>query len=145
VSAPTGPAAAEGAGLALHSVAIAVADLDAAAAWYARVLGFAVARQGVFEAVGARFVFLERGAVRIELVSLGGAAIPVPVDPPPGHLRRLGYKALVLETADLAAATRALVAAGATIVWAERALTDDLASTMIRDLDGNLINILGQR
>ncbi|WP_432260863.1 VOC family protein [Cupriavidus sp. TMH.W2] len=50
----------------------------------------------------------------------------------------------MLETDDLAATTAALTAQGVEIVWSEQALTPALASTMIRDPEGNLVNIFGK-
>jgi glyoxylase I family protein len=131
-------------GLTLNNIAIAVGDLPAMIAWYERVLGLRTAEQGHFGAVGAAYAMLEGAGTRIELVTLGGAdTVPVDRTPPPDHLRRLGNKALVFDTADLAAATAALAAHGVEFVWADQPLTPGRRSTMIRDPEGNMIHFFG--
>ncbi len=64
---------------------------------------------------------------------------------PPDHLNVLGWKALVLETDNLPATTAFLVEHNVEMIWADQQLADDRRSTMIRDPEGNLINILGPR
>ncbi|CAG4908900.1 VOC family protein [Paraburkholderia gardini] len=131
-------------GLRLHNFALAVRDLDAMIAWYEAVLGFAVSERGRFDAVGADYAMIEAGGMRIELVSRAGeTGRPVDRTAPPGHLNVPGWKALVLETDDLPAATAALVRHTVEIVWADQPLSAHLRSTMIRDPEGNMINIFG--
>jgi glyoxylase I family protein len=55
----------------------------------------------------------------------------------------LGWKALVLESSDLAATTTSLVAHGVETVCADQPISADRRSTMIRDPEGNLINVFG--
>lgn len=111
---------------------------------YETVLGFAVSERGRFDAVGAGYAMIEAGGMRIELVSRAGeTGRPVDRTPPPGHLNVPGWKALVLETDDLPAATAALVRHTVEIVWANQPISAHLRSTMIRDPEGNMINILG--
>jgi glyoxylase I family protein len=130
--------------LRLHNFALAVRDLDAMIAWYETVLGFVVSERGRFDAVSADYAMIESDGMRIELVSRAGeTARPVDRTAPPMHLNVLGWKALVLETDDLAAATAALVQHKVEIVWADQPLSANLRSTMIRDPEGNMINIFG--
>ncbi|TAL99183.1 MAG: VOC family protein [Paraburkholderia sp.] len=132
-------------GLQLHNFALAARDLDAMIAWYETVLGFAVSERGRFDAVSADYAMLEAGGMRIELVLRAGeAGRPVDRTAPPGHLNVPGWKALVLETDDLPAATAALVQHDVEIVWANQPVSAYLRSTMIRDPEGNLINIFGR-
>jgi hypothetical protein len=49
----------------------------------------------------------------------------------------------VFESENLASTTAALAGHGVDIVWAEAPLSPDLRSTLIRDPEGNLINIFG--
>lgn len=130
--------------LSFENIAISVSDLGRAVAWYRDVLGFRQVRSGEFAAVGARFAFLEGKGMSIELISTGKAPTPSSLVEPPHHLETVGYKAIVLRTDDLSQVTHELERKGVTIVWKEQVLTDDIAATLIRDLDGNFINIFGQ-
>ncbi|TDG17737.1 VOC family protein [Paraburkholderia silviterrae] len=131
--------------LQLNNVALAVADLDHMIGWYQNVLGLRVEERGHFDPVDADFAMLTGEGFRLELVSRkGGEHRPADRSAPPQHLHALGWKAIVLESSDLASTTATLVAHGVEIVWAEQRLTPTLASTMVRDPEGNLINIFGK-
>jgi glyoxylase I family protein len=134
------------AGLKLNNVALAVGALPKAVQWYERVLGFTVAERGRFDAVGADFAMLDGAGLRVELVSRKGT-VRQTADrtAPPDHLYVHGWKALVLETDDLPAATTALLAHEVDIVWADQPVSADRRSTMIRDCEGNLIHVFGPR
>lgn len=130
--------------LRLNNVALAVADLEAMIDWYQNVFGLQVETRGHFNPVNADFAMLTGDGFRLELVSrAGGEHRPADRSAPPLHLHALGWKAIVLESDDLAATTARLTALGVEIVWAEQALTPTLASTMVRDPEGNLVNIFG--
>lgn len=130
----------------LNNVAVAVHDLATMANWYGRVLGFTLVEHGRFDAVGADYQMIERDGVRLELVCrAAGAKVLVDRTAPPDHLDVLGWKALVLETGDLALATTALIGKGVDIVWADQQISASRRSTMIRDPEGNLINLFGPR
>ncbi|ACD15845.1 VOC family protein [Paraburkholderia phytofirmans] len=133
-------------GLRLDNVALATGDLNASIAWYETVLGFTVIERGRFDAVGADFAMIEAAGVRIELVSRPYAEHQrVDRTAPPHHLDVLGYKAIVFETDDLAAATATLRQHGVEFLWADQPLNAERSSTMLRDPEGNLINIFGPR
>lgn len=133
-------------GLRINNVALATGDLNATIAWYETVLGFVVTERGRFDAVGADYAMIEAAGVRIELVSRPHAEHQrVDRTPPPNHLDVLGYKAIVFETDDLAATTAALTRHGVEFVWANQALNAERSSTMLRDPEGNLINLFGPR
>jgi catechol 2,3-dioxygenase-like lactoylglutathione lyase family enzyme len=132
------------AGLRLHNFALAVQDLGAMVAWYEAVLGFTVTERGRFDAVNADYVMIERDGLRMELVSRAGDVHrPVDRTPPPAHLNVPGWKALVLECADLAATTALLAAHEVETVWADQPISANRRSTMIRDPEGNLIHVFG--
>ncbi|WP_321890240.1 VOC family protein [Paraburkholderia bannensis] len=128
----------------MNSIALAVENLDAMVAWYETMFGLNVAERGQFVAVGANYAMLDGAGVRLELVSRTDT-LKRPVDRtvPPKHLDVLGWKALVLDSDDLAATTAGLIERRAEVVWADLQLSPSLRSTMIRDPEGNLINILG--
>lgn len=128
--------------LRFENIAISVSDLDRVATWYQQVLGFNEVRRGEFPTAAARFIFLEGKGMRIELISTG-KAVPTPLPQPPTHLETTGFKAIVLHTDDLALTTRELESKGVTIVWRELSLTEDIAATLIRDPEGNFINVFG--
>ncbi|MRW84183.1 VOC family protein [Pseudoduganella sp. FT26W] len=131
-------------GLTLNNVAIAVRDLPAMTAWYERVLGLTAAQRGRFDAVGADYAMMEGAGTRIELVTLAGAStVAVDRTAPPSHLGVLGYKALVFDTVDLQAVTKAFADHGVEFVWADQQLTPQRRSTMIRDPEGNMIHFFG--
>jgi catechol 2,3-dioxygenase-like lactoylglutathione lyase family enzyme len=133
-------------GLRVNNVALATGDLDASIAWYETVLGFTVTERGRFDAVGADFAMIEAAGMRIELVSRPQAEHRrVDRTPAPHHLDVLGYKAIVFETDDLPAATAALRQHGVELVWSDQPLNAERSSTMLRDPEGNLINIFGPR
>jgi glyoxylase I family protein len=131
-------------GLRLNNFAVAVSDLKAMTEWYETRLGFVVTERGRFDAVGADYAMIEAFGFRIELVSRP-SKVERPVDrtPLPDHLGVLGFKSLVLETDDLAAATDALAQHGVEMLWGNQPFTATRHSTMLRDLEGNLIHIFG--
>lgn len=127
-----------------NNMALAVADLRAMVWWYRRVLGLRLVGQGRFEGVGADFAFLQGYGFRLELVSRTDAQHrPVDRAEPPFHLDDLGWKALVLETADLDALEMRLEKNAVECVWSRAPLTETRRSTMIRDPEGNLIHVFG--
>lgn len=130
--------------LTFNNIALAVEDVEGMADWYCRVLGLSRGARGRFDAVGADFMMLDGADFRLELVSRGRPGVWPDRTPPPEHLDVLGYKALVLDSDDLGATTLALIKSGVDIVWADRELAPDRRSTMIRDPEGNLVNIFGR-
>ncbi|MFZ5959043.1 VOC family protein [Pseudomonas knackmussii] len=132
--------------LQLNNLALAVADLPRAVDWYQRVLGFAVEERGHFEPVAADFAMLVGAGIRLELVASRRATLrEVDRTPPPRHLQVLGWKALVLQCDDLAAVGEHLRAAGVELLWEEQPLNESRSSTLLRDPEGNLINLFGPR
>ena len=129
-------------GLEFDNVAISVTDLDQSIAWYERVFGFTVAYRTYSDAVEAHFVLLEIKGLRIELLSRPGIKRSPDMTPGP-HLSTSGLKAIVFRTHDLEAVTARFESFDLELVWKLRAVSaDGLRATMIRDPDGNLINVL---
>lgn len=132
--------------LQLNNLALAVADLPAVIDWYQRVLGFVVEERGHFEPVAADFAMLVGAGVRLELVASRRATLrEVDRTPPPRHLQVLGWKALVLQCDDLAALGEHLRAEAVELLWEAQPLNESRSSTLLRDPEGNLINIFGPR
>jgi catechol 2,3-dioxygenase-like lactoylglutathione lyase family enzyme len=150
VSATTDPAAAQDqqtSDIRFNNIAISVGDIERSAAWYSEIFGFRIASRSFFKPVSAQVAFLEKGDLRLELLQVEGTRkIPDLYVAPPTHLKTLGYKAIVFDVADLPGFSERLKAKSVEILWADQPLTDDgLRSTLIRDPDGNLINIFNRR
>jgi extradiol dioxygenase family protein len=126
------------------NIALSVTDLERSMIWYTEVLGFTPGYRTYSTAVEAELQIMQRPDMRIELLSQKGSTRSPDAEVVPGlHLRTSGFKALVLRTDDLEDVTRRLEDHGVEFVWKNRVLSDDgLRSTMLRDPDKNLINVL---
>lgn len=96
----------------VHHVAFAVEDLDAALGTYQRLFGARIELRGRMEDQGVEAAYLRIGDGRIELVSALGEDTPV------GRFlakRGPGMHHVAFEVADVAAALRSLVSAGADV------------------------------
>ncbi len=130
--------------LAFDNIAISVTDVDAAAQWYGDMFDFKPGYRTHLGDLDADFLVLEREDVRVELVSQAGCqqhedgAIQTP-----NHLKKSKIIAMVFRTNDIEAATKDFEAKGAIFVWKNQLLSEDgLRSTMLRDPDQNMINVL---
>ncbi|WP_020604613.1 VOC family protein [Spirosoma spitsbergense] len=130
--------------LSLHNLAFTVSDVEKAIQWYGDTLGFQVLSRETFTALGgAEIAFLQKSDIRLEMLWVqNGFLINEMFADAPAHLLPIGNKTLVLQVNDLHDATLELEAKGVTFAWKEMNLMDDgMPSTMIRDMDGNFINI----
>lgn len=126
------------------NVAVSVTNLDRAVEWWVRVFGFTPGYRTWIEPLGAEFQVVERDGIRIELLYQPGSRVHADARIVPGpHLRTSGAKAIVFRTDDLEAATAYLESCEVDFVWKNRTLSPDgLRSTMIREPDGVLVNVL---
>jgi methylmalonyl-CoA/ethylmalonyl-CoA epimerase len=124
-----------------HHFGISVPDLDAAVAWYERMLGFTLEQQLSIEKIPARIAFVRRDQYRIEIFEVPGAA-PLPEERrvPDLDLRTHGNKHMCFEVPDVPAAVAALRGAGADIAFELN--VDGNPTAFIRDASGNLIELL---
>jgi methylmalonyl-CoA/ethylmalonyl-CoA epimerase len=124
-----------------HHFGISVPDLDAAVAWYERMLGFTLEQQLSIEKIPARIAFVRRDQYRIEIFEVPGAA-PLPEERrvPNLDLRTHGNKHMCFEVPDVPAAVAALRGAGADIAFELN--VDGNPTAFIRDASGNLIELL---
>lgn len=124
-----------------HHLGISVPDLDAALAWYERMLGFSPEQRLHIASIPADIAFVRRGSFRIEIFQVAGAA-PLPEDRrvPNLDLKTHGNKHLCLEVPDVPAAVAALRAAGADI--ALELTVQGNPTAFVRDCAGNLIELL---
>jgi len=124
-----------------HHFGISVPDLEAAVAWYQRMLGFSLEERLFIEKIPAHIAFVKRGDFRIEIFQVEGAA-PLPDDrrTPNLDLKTHGNKHMGFEVPDVPAAVAALRAAGADIAFETR--VDGNPTAFVRDCAGNLIEFL---
>lgn len=126
------------------NIAVSVSDVAASADWYGSLFGFKLGYQTYLEPLEADFAVSERDDIRIELISQKGVKRHEDADiDPPQHLAKTNIMAIVFATDDLDATTAKLEDKGVQFVWKNQTLSEDgLRSTMLRDPDGNMVNVL---
>lgn len=60
--------------LSVHHVGVSVPDIDASIAWYGKMFGLTLEMRQHLPLIPAEIAFLRRGALRIELFQVNGAA-----------------------------------------------------------------------
>ncbi|HSV46995.1 MAG TPA: VOC family protein [Ramlibacter sp.] len=124
-----------------HHFGISVPDLEAAVAWYGRMLGFALEKRMSIAKIPAEVAFVRRGDFRIEIFQLPeAAALPPDRRVPNLDLRTHGNKHMCFEVPSVPAAVRALRERGADIAF--ELTVDGNPTAFIRDVAGNLIELL---
>jgi methylmalonyl-CoA/ethylmalonyl-CoA epimerase len=124
-----------------HHLGISVPDLDAAIAWYGRMLGFSLEKRVFIEKIPAHIAFVRRGDFRFEIFEVpGAAALPPDRRVPNLDLKTHGNKHLCFEVPDVPAAIAALRAAGADIAF--ELVVEGSPVAFVRDCAGNLIEFL---
>ena len=129
--------------LSLHNLAFTVTDIEKTIHWYETILGFKVLSRTAFPAISAQVAFIQASNIRLEVLQAkDGFRLEELFADAPNHLLPIGNKTLVLQVNDLHTATLELEEKGVTFAWKEVDLTGNgTFSTMIRDIDGNFINI----
>jgi methylmalonyl-CoA/ethylmalonyl-CoA epimerase len=124
-----------------HHGAMSVPDLEAAIAWYARVLGFELEKRFLIPAIPAEVAMLRREQLRIELFEVPGAQ-PLPDErrEPNSDSRTHGNKHIAFAVPDVDAAAEQLRAQQVDIVWVKRFPWG--ANIFLRDIAGNLIELV---
>jgi methylmalonyl-CoA/ethylmalonyl-CoA epimerase len=125
----------------LNHVAIAVPDLDAAAAKYRDLLGADVGQPQVLAAHGVTVVFVVLANCKVELMTPLGADSPIA-----GFLARHpggGVHHLCFEVNDLDAAAKALIEGGARVLGAAKIGAHGVPVLFLhpKDFDGTLIEL----
>jgi methylmalonyl-CoA/ethylmalonyl-CoA epimerase len=126
-----------------HHGGISVPDLDAAIAWYRRVLGFEVEARFRIEPIPAEVAMIRRGELRMEIFEVPGAA-PLPADRrvPDLDLRTHGNKHVAFAVADADATAAELRGRGADIVFVGHFPWG--SNVFVRDEAGNLLEFVQQ-
>jgi catechol 2,3-dioxygenase-like lactoylglutathione lyase family enzyme len=124
-----------------HHGGVSVPDLDAAIAWWHRVLGFEVEARFPIPAIPADVAMLKNGPLRIELFQVDGAK-PLPQErrQPDTDVYTHGNKHVSFAVADVRAFADELRRRGADIVWVKEMKHG--SNIFIRDNAGNLIEFV---
>jgi methylmalonyl-CoA/ethylmalonyl-CoA epimerase len=122
-------------------IGISVPDLDASIAWYGSMFGFALESREYLPIVPAHIAFLRRGAFRIELFQVEGAA-PLPEErrQPNLDVRTHGNKHVCYRVRDVPAFVAGLRERGADIVFEK--IINGTPMAFIRDNAGNLVELI---
>ncbi len=124
-----------------HHFGISVPDLDAAVAWYERMLGFTLEERVFIAKIPAHIAFIKRADFRIEIFQVdGAAALPEDRRTPNLDLKTHGNKHMCFEVPDVPATVAALRQAGADIAF--ELTVDGNPTAFVRDCAGNLIEFL---
>lgn len=117
---------------------VMVADIDATVAWYVEVLGFAVTDRWSNHDIDMSWAHLEYGGHRLEFVQRPGMT--------GGADAAAGYHHLAVVVGDCAAATEAIVDAGATVVFPPAYFDrHDMDWSFVKDPFGNIIELVSYR
>ena len=124
-----------------HHYGISVPSLDAAIAWWERVLSFQLQRRFPIPSIPAEVAILANGPCHVELFEVPGAK---PADParsnPNEDLLTHGNKHPCFAIADVEDFAEELRARGADIVWVRK--FEFGSNIFIRDNAGNLIEFV---
>jgi catechol 2,3-dioxygenase-like lactoylglutathione lyase family enzyme len=125
-----------------HHVGVSVTDIDAALAWWERILGFTLERRYWLEAIPAEIAMIRNGAMHVELFRVPE---PQPKSPersvPDDDVKTVGNKHIAFSVSDVRATIERLRAKGADVVWVKD-LPNGRAAAFIRDNEDNLIEFV---
>ncbi len=124
-----------------HHGGVSVPDLDAAIAWYGRVLGFALEREFFIPPARARAAMIRKGPLRFELFEPeDGNPLPEGRSHPPADIRTHGNKHVAFCVADLDAFIAEMREKGIDVPFVVREAFG--TGCFIRDCAGNLIEFV---
>jgi catechol 2,3-dioxygenase-like lactoylglutathione lyase family enzyme len=125
-----------------HHTCISVADIDATAEWYQRVLGLQMERAFQIPS-GARVALLASpGGARVELTELAGGSEGNQWNDPPKSLATHGLTHIAFEVDDLDGVFATAVVNGGETVWEPRGGTAGMRMAFLHDNEGNLVELL---
>ena len=126
---------------AFHHGGVSVPDIDAAIAWYGRVLGFEEERRFYIPPARAKAAMIRKGPLRFELFEPeGGVPLPEGRSHPPSDLRTHGNKHVAFRVANLDKFIAEMTAKGIEIPFVVR--EEFGTGCFIRDPAGNLIEFV---
>jgi methylmalonyl-CoA/ethylmalonyl-CoA epimerase len=124
-----------------HHGGVSVPDLEAAIAWWQRVLGFEVAERFPIPAIPADVAMLRNGPLHIELFQVAGAkALPDERRQPDTDVYTHGNKHVSFAVESVREFAAELARRGADIVWVKEMKHG--SNIFIRDNVGNLIEFV---
>jgi methylmalonyl-CoA/ethylmalonyl-CoA epimerase len=124
-----------------HHGGVSVPDLDAAIAWWHRVLGFEVVERFPIPAIPADVAMLRNGPLHIELFQVAGAkALPDERRQPDTDVYTHGNKHVSFAVESVQDFAAELARRGADIVWVKEMKHG--SNIFIRDNVGNLIEFV---
>ena len=124
-----------------HHGGVSVPDLEAAIAWYGRVLGFEVEKRFYIEPARAHAAMIRKGPLRFELFEVAGAApLPAGRSHPPSDLMTHGNKHCAFRVADLDAFVAEMGEKGVPVPFVVRETFGK--GCFINDCAGNLIEFV---
>jgi methylmalonyl-CoA/ethylmalonyl-CoA epimerase len=127
-----------------HHGGVSVPDLDAAIAWWHKVLDFDVERRFPIPTIPAEVAMLRNGPLHIELFEVPGAkCLPEERRMPDTDVTTHGNKHLSFAVQNVREFAEALKKRGADIVWVKEMAHG--ANIFIRDNVGNLIEFVQER
>mgnify|MGYP003586100005 CR=1 FL=1 len=127
-----------------HHGGVSVPDLDAAIAWYGRVLGFALEREFFIPPARARAAMIRKGPLRFELFEPeDGNPLPEGRSHPPADIRTHGNKHVAFCVADLDAFIAEMREKGIDVPFVVREAFG--TGFFIRDCAGNLIEFVEEK
>ena len=126
---------------AFHHGGVSVPDIDAAIAWYGRVLGFEEERRFYIPPARAKAAMIRKGPLRFELFEPeDGNPLPEGRSHPPSDLRTHGNKHVAFRVADLDQFIAEMTAKGIEIPFVVREAFG--TDCFLRDPAGNLIEFV---
>ena len=129
----------------LDHLGLNVADLDAAARWYAEAFGYVRELELRIDAVDLDIVMLihpERGD-RLELLHRPGSRPGLRADSPPEAVLTEGFGHICFDVAGVDAHVERLVSLGARLVTAPRPSPEpNVRTAFVADPEGNLVELL---
>lgn len=124
-----------------HHGGVSVPDLDAAIAWYGRVLGFALEKQFFIPPARARAAMVRKGPLRFELFEPeDGNPLPDGRSHPPSDIRTHGNKHVAFRIASLDDFLAEMAGLGVDVPFVVR--EEFGRGCFIRDCAGNLIEFV---
>ena len=125
-----------------HHAGLAVSDMDAAVAWFARHLGFAV--EAEWAAGDLRMAMVGNGAARVELFAQPGATPGADEGfPVMEHFARRGWKHAAFAVPDLRAAVEALRADGVAVTVEPATSAAGYGYAFVEGPDGAAVELVG--
>lgn len=121
---------------------VSVPNLEAAVAWYQKVLGFEVERRLFIESIPAEVAVMINGNLRMEIFETPGATAPSEDRSMPDQdVRTWGNKHTSFAVDDVMMVGEELKRRGADIVWIKK-LPSGGSNIFLRDNAGNLIEFV---